>query len=288
MMRARRPRLVGLVAAIAITLAGPWTAAHADDWPHPDPGYGVILADMRVHSAAGVGFRFTLKKQGEVDFLHWAGLAVATKSDQGIADGIAIWDVRTPGSPLYYGYGDTSAPTSDFFLKANGTTVVDSRGGSSGESVDDITRFFRLPAGTYDLVLWTASNAPHLESRFRLRAAKGTKLVRRIVSTRTFRLVQRAFSGTASASAKYQTFGGVAMVDETTHLAVRNEFYGGFSLPNEVLAAPSVGSYSGPTGTHQVQGDELFAGAPAGTYTFTVDAGVGWEPLVAGVDIGAP
>ncbi|MDQ1746191.1 MAG: hypothetical protein QOD07_454, partial [Frankiaceae bacterium] len=37
-MRAgRRPRLAGLVVALAVALAGPWTAANADDWPSGDP-----------------------------------------------------------------------------------------------------------------------------------------------------------------------------------------------------------------------------------------------------------
>jgi hypothetical protein len=291
MTRTRRPRLAGLVIATAIVLAGPWTAANADDWPGPGPnpaaGHGVILADVTTHSAAGVGFRFTLKKEGEVDLLWRAGLAANAKSDQGLALGADLWNVGTHAQ-MFYGYEDVQPFSSDSYLDASGRTVADSRGSSAdGLPQSIIEQLFHAPAGTYDVILWTASNARDVESRFRLQAPKGSKLVRRTVSTRTFRLGQRQFSGTASVKAEYDGIGGSALVNETAHLAVRNRLYGAFALPSTLDTGPS-GSYTGPTGTHQVQQDALFNGAPAGAYSFTADVDADWEPVVAGVDMSAP
>ena len=291
-MRARRPQLVGLVVATVLALAGPWTAASADDWPSGDPvaKQGVVLADVKVHAAAGIGYRLTLKKPGEVDLLKWGAITGTPQSDEGITDGVDVWDART-GSHLLYGYGDESDPSSDVYLEAAGRRVVDSRAATQPTSVIETIRFYNLPAGTYDIVHWVASNASHVETRFRLHAPKGSRLVRRIVSTRTFRLVQREFSGTASVHA-----GGYdesALVDESAHVTVRNKLFGAFQLPPYlvgILTSDTIptGSYSGPSGTHQVAGDAMFSAAPAGAYTFTVDVGADGEPLVAGVDIPAP
>jgi hypothetical protein len=289
-MRALRPRLAGLGVAIAVVLGGPWTAANADEWPDDDPaaGHGVVIASMAVNAAAGVGYRFTMKTAGEVDLYEFVGLTGAAKSDEGMSDGVAIWNVRTPASPMLWGYGNGQSPNSDFYLNGNGDTIVDTRGSSADWGVGDAIEMFQVPAGTYDVILWSATNARHMETRFRLHAPKGSKLVRRTVATRTFRLVQRQFSGTASVSAQPSLAGGTAMVNETANVAIRHKFFGAFALPSTLADTGGLGSYSGPTGTHQVQNDEMFVGAPAGAYSFTVDAGAGWEPLVAGADISPP
>jgi hypothetical protein len=246
----------------------------------------VVLANLKFHAAVGVGFRLTLKKEGEVDLLKWAEITGDSASDEGITDGVAIWDVRTPKSPMFYGYGDEGPSGLDFYLDAAGHTVVDSRAKGNGTSVEETIQMNHMPAGTYDIVYWVASNASHVENRYRLHAPKGTKLVRRSVSTRTFRLVQREFSGTASVHGG--RYDASAVVEESAHVAIRKAFFGAFQIPPYPLIPVAQGSYSGPTGTHPVQNDTMFTGAPAGDYTFTVDAGADGEPLVAGVDIAAP
>lgn len=289
-MRGRRLRLAGLVCAIA--LAGPWTSAHADNWPFPDPaaGHGVIVGDMAFHSATGVALRLTLKKAGEVDVLWWAdfGPHTTVPSKEGIANGGVMWNVRTPNSPTFSAYGDLWSATSDFYVNGNGTTVVDSRGAAPTPGAGDMVGMGDVPAGTYDLVLWTASNVSHIDARYRVHAPKGSKLHRLSVSTRTFRLDQRDFAGTASVDAEYGA-GGTAIVGESAHITVRNKFFGAYRMPAVFGVPTGFGSYSGPTGTHQLQGvDAVFAGTPAGGYTFTVNASAGDEPLVTGIDIGVP
>ncbi len=290
-MRTRRQRLAGLVVGTVVVLAGPWTAANADDWPGPGPdpaaGHGVVLADVTTHSAAGAGFRFTLKKEGEVDLLWRVALDTNAKSDQGVALGVDLWNVGTHAQ-MFSGYEDERPVSSDSFVNASGLTVADSRGSSAnGLPQSIIEQLFQAPAGTYDVVLWTASNARDVESRFRLQAPKGSKLLRRTLSTRTFRLGQRQFAGTANVKAEYAGTGGSVLVNDTAHLALHDKFYGAFALPSTADTG-TFGSYSGPTGTHQVQQDELFDGAPSGAYSFTAEVDADWEPVVAGVDMTAP
>lgn len=290
-MGARRLRLAGLICATA--LAGPWTAAHADDWPFPDPaaGHGVIVADMAFHSATGVGLRLTLKKAGEVDVLTWAdfGAHKTVPSDEGISNGGVMWNVRTPNSPMFTSYGDMWSTTSDFYVNGYGNTVFDSRGSAATAAGGDEIGIRDVPAGTYDLVLWTASNVSHIDARYRVHAPKGARLLHQSVSNRTFRLAQRDFAGTANVIAENGGAGTSAIVGGSAHLTVRNKFFGAFSMPSDFVVTTGFGSYSGPTGTHQVQNDDAtFTGTPAGSYTFTVSAGAGGEPLVTGIDIGAP
>jgi hypothetical protein len=308
------------VLCVLVALAGPWTPARADDWPGPgDPfaGQGVVLADVALPSTGGVGVRVTLATAGEIDAVGWIDTGDPRSGNRAAADDMVAvggvdWDVNAPATgPRGNSITTYTLGGPDVHVQKSGESVVDQRG-SGGESWLDSGFGAGFPAGTYDVVIWAATNAPGATTRFRLHAPAGATLDNETVSSSAFLRAQRQFDGTAGATVdalpvttsvpvlgNAPAVGASASVDQSASVSVSGSLFGVFLIPSGLLLAPFAdspvpfGRYTGPDGSHGVSGQAWLRGGSAGGYTFTLDkeaylGTAGAEAFVTGTDITSP
>ena len=293
-MRARS-RLRMLAVALAVAVAGPWTTAHADDWPVPgDPWLdrGVILGDVSFPSVGAVGFRVELPTGGELDALGWLGASFG--SGDMVAIGGYAWEANTnqPGMWFTHPHG-TQGP--DVSVYADGAPVFEFHQDRTQGAAEAGGGSSYLP-GTYDVVIWAATNAPSATTRFRLHAPADATLLNETTSTSTFMRTAHDFTGTARASVMASQAIAAAELNVSTSVDITHAFFGEFGARGGFVGTPvtvPLATYSGPTGTHDTNGQVRFDDTPAGAYTFTLnadaDANAGpTGPFVAGADIEEP
>lgn len=300
-----KSRVTMLCVLAMLGVAGPWSGASADDWPAPggDPfaSDGVVLADLSLPSTGAVGFRVTLPTGGILDALGWIDTGSpanggGSADDDSTAIGGLFWHADQPPGPrpnIWFLVPNLNSGP-DVRASAIGATFVDERSPSGTDLWEGVgAGSTGFAPGTYDVVVWAATNSPSATTRFRLRASPDATLVNETVSTTAFLRGLRQFSGTASAAVDTLEIAPSVAVDESTSIDVTHTLYGGFNVgivqPGGAPTIP-LAHYTGPDGVHTVSTQAHFNGSAAGSYTFTLDNDVWatWEPFVAGADLVTP
>jgi len=299
-----RSRLTMLGVAAVMAAAGPWTGASADDWPAPggDPfaGQGTVVADVSLPSTGGVGFKLTLPTGGLLDLLGWidTGSPAAgggSAADDMTAIGGIVWNLEAPPPRpnMWFLFPQLNSGP-DLRAQAAGVTVLDQRGSGGTDLWEGVGGGApNFPAGTYQVIIWAATNSPNATTRFRLHAATDATLLNQTVSTTAYLRGLRQFSGTAVAAIDAPSVAASASLAQSTSVDVTHTLYGGFNVGGVSTGVPAISAahYTDPDGvSHPVSSQAMFnGGTPSGTYTFTLDHHA-WttEPFVAGVDLVAP
>jgi len=306
-----RSRLAMLGVAVLMAVVGPWTGANADDWPTPPgdffAGRGVILSDVAIPSNGAAGFRINVPTQGEIDVLGWLGTAALSDNEM-IAIGGYMWNVDTGNGVEWFTFPHQSAgPAAEvhvYGLPAVEQHTANPRQGWAESGIPPIVN-----PGTYDVVIWAATNATGATTRFRVHAPADATLLNQTTSASTFMRSLQQFTdtgtgtGSADVVAAPPNEGGVvtpaagayAAVGMSTSLDIANSLFGEF-VAGPSLAFPAstpIATCSEPTGTRYCHGQVVYNGSPAGAYTFTINAsadvtGGPLEPFVAGTDIVTP
>lgn len=304
-----RSRLAMLGVATLMAVAGPWTGANADDWPTPPgdffAGQGVVLSDVSFPSNGSVGFRINVPTQGAIGVEGWLG-APTPYNDDLIAIGAYMWNVDTGHGVEWILFPHQGAgPAVE--VRGSGIPAVEQHASNPSQGWEQAGMNPVVYPGTYDVVIWAASNSTGATTRFRLHAPADATLVNQTTSTSTFMRPLQQFTGTASAdvvaglpiddsNVATPAAAAYAAVGMSTSLDVANSLFGEFvagpNLPGLPVSAP-VATCSEPTGTRYCHGQVIYNGAPAGAYAFTINAAVDanagpTEPFVAGTDIVAP